>query len=175
MVRPLLSTVEAINMITGMLLSIGSWDKIMKIPISRSYLIKNIFDYCYGEFMFRGHFSSLFSNYQNYGCGWKKFQIRWGHQSSKQCNVFGLSLGVLICLDRDSQSWHWQRVGLDSQENLNNFKKLGSIKKSHSKLKNLNFVSTPPSSLKSLDWDWKMLWHDIFGKSWQFVSISIES
>ena len=37
-----------------------------------------------------------------------------------------LSLGFLICLDRDSQSRHWQRASLDSQENLDTFKKLVS-------------------------------------------------
>jgi hypothetical protein len=58
------------------------------------------------------------------------------------------------CLDRDSQSQHWQRAGLNSRENLNTFKKLVStIKISRSRLRNLNFVCTPSSSPKSLNRD----------------------
>ncbi len=59
-------------------------------------------------------------------------------------------------LDRDSRSWHWQRVSLDSQENLVNFKKLVlTIEKSRLRSRNLDFVSTTPSSLKSLNLDTK--------------------
>jgi hypothetical protein len=73
-------------------------------------------------------------------------------------------------LDQESQSQHWQRVSLDSQENLDTFKKLVStIKISRSRSRNLDFVSTPPFSTKSLD----LSRHDIFGESRQFVSISI--
>jgi hypothetical protein len=65
-----------------------------------------------------------------------------------------ISMGVSICLDRDSQSRHWQRAGLDSRENLNTFKKLVStIKIYRLRSRNLDFVSTPPSSPKSLDRD----------------------
>jgi hypothetical protein len=35
----------------------------------------------------------------------------------------GLDLSRL-CLDRDAQSRHWQKVSLDSQENLDTFQKL---------------------------------------------------
>ncbi len=66
-------------------------------------------------------------------------------------NLGGLDLSR-SCLDRDSRSRHWQRAGLDSQENLDTFKKLVStIKISRSRSRNLDFVSTPPSSPKSLD------------------------
>ncbi len=62
-------------------------------------------------------------------------------------------------LDWDSQSRHWQRVSLDGQENLDNFKKLVlTIEKSWSRLRNLDFVSTPPSSFKSLDQDQEICW-----------------
>ncbi len=65
-------------------------------------------------------------------------------------------------LDRESQSQHWQRVSLDSRKNLDTFKKLVStIKISRSRSRNLDFVSTPPFSPKSLD----LSKHDIFGKS----------
>ncbi len=58
------------------------------------------------------------------------------------------------CLDQDSQSRHCQQVFLDDRENLDSFKKLVSmIEKSRSRWRNLNFVSTPPSGPKSLDWD----------------------
>jgi hypothetical protein len=46
------------------------------------------------------------------------------------------------CLDWDSRSWHWQRAGLDSRENLDTFKKLVStIEISRSRLRYLNLVS----------------------------------
>jgi hypothetical protein len=69
-----------------------------------------------------------------------------------------LSLGGLnlswSCLDWESQSRIWQKVSLDSLENLDSFKKLVStIEKSGSRSRNLNFVTTPPSSPKSLDRD----------------------
>ena len=58
------------------------------------------------------------------------------------------------CLDRDSQSRHWQRAGLDSRENCDTFKKLVlTIEISRSRPRNLDFVSTSPSSPKSLDRD----------------------
>jgi hypothetical protein len=57
-------------------------------------------------------------------------------------------------LDQDSRSRHWKKVGLDSRENLDTFKILVStIEKSRSRSRNLDFVLTPPSSLKSLDRD----------------------
>ncbi len=68
-------------------------------------------------------------------------------------NLGGLDLSR-SCLDRDSRSRHWQRAGLDSRENLDTFIKLVStIEISRSRLRNLDFVSTPPSSPKSLDRD----------------------
>jgi hypothetical protein len=68
-----------------------------------------------------------------------------------------------------SRCRHWQKVNLDS------FKKLVlTIDKSRSRY--LNFVSTPPSSPKSLDQEIRNPSRpDIFGKSRQFVSISIEN
>ncbi len=66
-------------------------------------------------------------------------------------------------LDRDSQFRHWQRVGLDSQENLDNFKKLVStIEKSRSTSRNLNFILKPPFSLKSFNRDWEICWDMTF-------------
>jgi hypothetical protein len=56
------------------------------------------------------------------------------------------------CLNRDSQSRHWQKVSLDGRENLESFKKLVStIEKTQSRY--LDFVLTPPSSLKSCNQD----------------------
>ena len=60
-------------------------------------------------------------------------------------------------------SRHWQRAGLDSRENLDTFKKLVSTNEiSQSKLRNLNFVLTPPSSPKSLDRDQEICWDMTF-------------
>ena len=82
-----------------------------------------------------------------------------------------ISMGVSICLDvvsintldRNSRCQHWKKVGLDSGENLDTFKILVStIEKSRSSSRNLDFVSTPPSSLKSLDWDWEICWDMTF-------------
>jgi hypothetical protein len=80
-----------------------------------------------------------------------------------------LSLGVSIC--RDSWSWHWQKLSLDCQENLNTFKKLVSM------IENLYFVSTPPSIPKSLYQDREICWDmtflanlDSFYWSWSRVS-----
>ncbi len=51
-------------------------------------------------------------------------------------------------------SRHWKKVGLNSRENLDTFKILVStIEKSQLRSRNLDFVSTPPSSLKSLNRD----------------------
>jgi len=50
------------------------------------------------------------------------------------------------------------------------------IEKSLSRSRNLDFVSTPPSSLKSLNRDQEICWDmTFFGKSWQFVLILIKS
>ncbi len=60
-------------------------------------------------------------------------------------------------LDRDSQSQHQKKVSFDGWENLDTFKKLvSSIEKSRSRLRNLDFVSTPLFSPKSLDRDWEI-------------------
>ncbi len=57
-------------------------------------------------------------------------------------------------LDQDSQSWLWQKANFDGWENLDNFKKLVStIEKSQSRSRNLDFVTTPLSSPKSLNRD----------------------
>ncbi len=54
------------------------------------------------------------------------------------------------CLDRDSQS-------RQEKTDLNTFNILVStIENSRSRLRNLDFVLTPPSSLKSLDRDWEI-------------------
>ncbi len=42
------------------------------------------------------------------------------------CKGGGLNLSW-SCLDGESQSWHFQKVSLDSQENLDTFKKLISM------------------------------------------------
>ena len=74
----------------------------------------------------------------------------------------GLNLSP-SCLDQDSCSPHWQRAGLNSWENLDNFKKFVlTVEKSQSRWRNLDFVSTPPSSLKSLDQDQEICWHMTF-------------
>jgi hypothetical protein len=78
----------------------------------------------------------------------------------------GLNL-TWSCLDWDSRSWHWQKVSLDSQENLDNFKKLV--------LKYRYCLDTTFQSQKSRSRSRNMSRPEIFGKYWQCVSILIES
>ncbi len=67
-------------------------------------------------------------------------------------------------------SRHWQKVSLDSQENLDNFKKLVSTIE-----KSWFFLDTTFQSQKSGSRSRNLSRPEIFGKSWQFVSISIKS
>ncbi len=93
------------------------------------------------------------------------------------CKPGGLDLSQRG-LDQDSRSRHLQKVSLDSWENLDNFKKLVStIEISQSRSRNLNFVSTPPSSPKSLNRDRKICRDmkflanlDSLSQSWSRVS-----
>ncbi len=79
----------------------------------------------------------------------------WIGTSEKKKKITNIYAGGLdlsrSCLNRDSQSRHWQKVSLDGRENLDSFKKLVStIEKTQSRY--LDFVSTPPSSLNQ-DWE----------------------
>ena len=82
----------------------------------------------------------------------------------KKINLGGLDLSQRG-LDRDSQSQHQKKVSLDGRENIDSFKKLVStIEISRSRLRSLNFVSTPPSRSKYLDRDLSRL-TEIYQKS----------
>jgi len=92
-----------------------------------------------------------------------------GTEARPESNFGDLDLSW-SCLDWESWSWHWQKVSLDSHGHLDSFKKLVLTNK-----KSWFCLNTTIQSQNSQSRSKNLSRTEIFGKSWQFVSILVES
>ena len=99
-------------------------------------------------------------------------------------NYVYLGLGVLICLDRDSRSRHWQRAGLNSRDFLDSLKnrsRLSRLVSTVQKTKSRHGLCPKISvfvniSIENLDLDtfksWSWHFQKLISTCWE-ISISI--